>query len=67
MLEWPSNCPNLNRMENFWQKIKYLMKQKNTQHGHSHKSVQESLVPGGVLGLFHKFNTLRTSLRYIRT
>ena len=28
MLEWPGNCPDLHRMENCWQKIKYPMKQK---------------------------------------
>jgi len=30
MLEWPGNCPDLSRMENSWQKIRYLVKQKRT-------------------------------------
>jgi len=30
MLEWLGNCPDLNEMENCWQKIKYLMKLKKT-------------------------------------
>jgi len=30
ILKWPGNCPDLNRMENCWQKIKYLLKQKKT-------------------------------------
>jgi len=56
MLEGPGNCPDLNRMENCWQKIKYHMKQKKSPNLDNLKNQLKCLVPGGVLGLFQKFS-----------
>ena len=57
MLECLGSCLDLSRMENCWQKIRYLVKQKRTPNMDTlKKSVEESSVPGSALGLFQKFS-----------